>query len=171
MGLMRAEFPSMATLYRRHAAEIRAYLQSRLGCRATADDLTQDAFLRLALADLGSVQDVRSYLYRVASNLLIDHHRHARRKHAPTELRELDECHDLASSEPDPEQMLVWRDEVRQLQRGVGVLSPLCQNIFWLSRAEGFRNAEIAKMLGVCVSTVEKNIGRAERHCRAMQPA
>jgi RNA polymerase sigma factor (sigma-70 family) len=158
--------------YRAHIGEIRAFLQSRTGCRETAEDLAQEVYLRLYGAiDLAAVQDLKSYLYRIAGNLLIDHYRSVSRKTAPAELRELSDEADLVYDAPTAEDMLLLRDEIRQVATSIGEMSSLCQNIFWLSKAQGFRNNEIASMLGVCLSTVEKNLSRATKRCESRAAA
>lgn len=156
-----------AQAYRRWQPEIRRWLFARLRCRQTAEDLCQETFIRLVrVRDLDEVGDMRAYLYRVAANLLIDHVRATKAKSQPTELVDVDAQHDLACDRPSSEQVVVYRDKVRRLGRVVDGLSSDCRRIFWLSRAGGYCNYEIADRMGVCLSTVEKNINRATRRCR-----
>jgi len=156
--------------YRNHARDVRNYLQLKTGCRSTAEDLTQDTFIRLCNSAQGDdILDMKSYLFRIAHNLLIDHHRWTRRSSAPREIIDItSEAADelgLASSDPTAEETLQVDDELRRIGRSIAHLPESCQRIFWLSRWLGFRNHEIATLLGVCVSTVEKNLAKALRCC------
>jgi RNA polymerase sigma-70 factor (ECF subfamily) len=159
----------IGTIYSSHAKSLRRFLRSRVGCPATADDLAQDAFVRLCTtASSAEIDDPRSYLFRIAHNLVVDHHRWVHRKTGPGEdaidLSSIDiEGMDIPSPESTAEEMLTFREEVRDVERSLGHLSATCRQIFWLSRGFGFRNYEIASMLGVCVSTVEKNLSKAVR--------
>lgn len=151
--------------FRHHHDEVRRFLLSRTGCAATAEDILQDTYIRLIGTEGEmSITDLRSYMFKIACNLMIDNHRRFVRTTALTV--DIDDNHDLPAPEPDAELIMSLRDEIRQMERGLSSLSQLARRIFWLSRAEGFRNYEIADMLGVCLSTVEKNINKATRCCR-----
>jgi RNA polymerase sigma factor (sigma-70 family) len=67
-----------ALAYLAHAAEIRAYLLRCTRDPAIADDLTQEAFLRLCLEVRAgrTPTNVRAWLYRVARNLAASRGRH-----------------------------------------------------------------------------------------------
>lgn len=63
-------------LFLAHRRELHAYLTDKLKDADTAADLTQEAFLRYAEQDAGANPAIvhgRSYLYRTAHNLAIDH--------------------------------------------------------------------------------------------------
>tara|TARA_B100001939_G_scaffold300374_1_gene276294 strand:- start:5739 stop:6287 length:549 start_codon:yes stop_codon:yes gene_type:complete len=152
--------------FRNYATPIKNFVFSKTGCLHTSEDLTQEVFIRLHRAkNRDEILDIRSYLYRVANNLVIDYYRSANAKSAPVEMRDLEDEHDLAAAEPTGEEIAQIREQIEAALRTVEELSGLCQKIFWLSRVEGFRNYEIAEMLGVCLSTVEKNISRATKNC------
>ncbi|MEL6344464.1 MAG: sigma-70 family RNA polymerase sigma factor [Myxococcota bacterium] len=72
-----------ADLWTRLSAELRGWLLRQLGDPNLADDLLQETFLRVHQhADaLAQVEQIRPWLYRIARNVVIDHHRRRR----PTE--------------------------------------------------------------------------------------
>lgn len=64
-------------LWRDHHVELLAFLRRRIGDAALAEDLLQTVFLK-AHAGLGSLADAERalpWLYRIARNAVIDHHR------------------------------------------------------------------------------------------------
>ncbi len=73
----------LSALVRDHGPELQHFLTRRLGCADTAKDLVQDTFLRLLQNMPGEILgNPRAFLFRVATNLLIDHHR--RQQHRDT---------------------------------------------------------------------------------------
>ena len=67
---------AVARLVNNHR-EFLGFLQSRVGSRALAEDILQDAFVR-GIGKLGSLRDDESavaWFYRILRNAVIDHHR------------------------------------------------------------------------------------------------
>ncbi|MEO5955758.1 MAG: RNA polymerase sigma factor [Nitrospiraceae bacterium] len=156
----------LAQLFHCYAQDVRRFLVSRVACDATAADLTQETFLRLAqLPDLGAIENCRTYLFRIATNLAIDHIRAlSRRRPAIQEHDEYLLAHpDRAST---PEAALLAKEELARVLHALHEMSPLCRQIFALNRFDGLPHRDIADRLGICVSTVEKNLARALNHCR-----
>jgi RNA polymerase sigma-70 factor (ECF subfamily) len=132
-GFFRAE---SATLFRR--------LWLITGNRAEAEDIEQEAFLRLweRLDRMGEVRDPTAYLYRTAMNVF--RRRHRRR------LLELRRVFALAPAEDD-----FARAETRQIVRRVlAKLSPRQRAALVLIELLGFTSEEAGRTLGVRASTV-----------------
>lgn len=74
------EVEAFGSLYERYARRIYLYIRSRVGDQADAEDITEQVFVQ-AFQSLGQYthrgHPFSSFLYRVAHNLLIDHHRRA----------------------------------------------------------------------------------------------
>lgn len=154
--------------YREYAPCIQRFIKSKVWCEETAADLMQDTFIRFQQADKATmVSDIGAYLFRIARNIIVDHIRSVNAKYAPKELVEVSEVIDLAQDGPSMEDLAVARADIAQTCDAVSLLSEPCQRIFWLSRFYGYKNSEIAEQEGVCLSTVEKNISKALKHCRA----
>jgi len=155
--------------YRDFGPRILRFIMSKVHCRETAQDLTQDTFIRFFQADQkGQVKEVIAYLYRIARNIVIDHIRTVKAKFAPKEIIELSDVTDLIASQDDLDELLAHRVRIRETCDAMSALPTSCQRIFWLSRLHGYKNNEIAKEEGVCLSTVEKNISKAVKHCRSI---
>jgi len=156
----------LAQLFDRYAVDVRRFLASRVACDATAADLTQETFIRLArLPDPGAIENFRTYLFRIAANLATDHLR-ARQRRQPSSSDPEGALLALPDSASTPETALLAKQELAAALRALGELSPLCRQIFALNRFDGLSHRDIADQLGICVSTVEKNIARALNHCR-----
>lgn len=128
------------------------YLRT-LGCRhSLAEDITQEAFLRLhyALRDGLKVKHVRGWIFRVARNLAVDSQRD-RQRHWQTHPQEeqLDEAH--SDSAADPERQILARERMRLVNEEVRRLPALQRECVRL-KAQGMRYHEIARQLDISPS-------------------
>jgi RNA polymerase sigma-70 factor (ECF subfamily) len=141
-------------LYQRTAPALRAYLARVSGDRALADDLLQEAYLRmLRIGFVGSSGDhARNYLFRIATNLLRDHFRRPRR-----EVLGLPET----ASAPERSGELDLR---RDFQGAFGGLSPRERAMLWLAYVEGSSHKEIAAILGLRATSLKAMLFRARSH-------
>jgi RNA polymerase sigma-70 factor (ECF subfamily) len=157
--------PAVQNLYISCRGELEAVLFSRVGCRETAADISQEAFTRLCRAsDLSNVDNLKAYLYRTAMNLVIDHYRnHA--THTASVVECLDDAIPEVKDRRCAETVVLGEQELDQLVDSLSALSPLCQRIFYLNRFEGLKHREIAETLNISIRTVEENIKRALLHC------
>jgi RNA polymerase sigma-19 factor, ECF subfamily len=148
------------------ATEIRQFMLRRLGCPSLADDLFQDLTERVLsrVAEL-DVSNPRSYLFQAASNAIVDHKRAERTRN--NYVVEQSQCEEYSLDSLSPERILISRQSVIELQIALSKLSPLSQKIFKLYRIEGLTQKQIAKQLGVSLSTVEKRIAKVFKHCRS----
>ena len=73
---------AFTSFYARSSRALWSYVYRVTGNAGDADDITQEAFLRLLRADLETPDEEvwRRYLYRVASNLIIDRWRRVKRE-------------------------------------------------------------------------------------------
>jgi RNA polymerase sigma factor (sigma-70 family) len=74
MSIAEPQIPSLQIVAEQFRAEIFAYIQSKVGDSATADDLTQETFVKVSRAlAKGTMPDhFRGWLYRIARNTTID---------------------------------------------------------------------------------------------------
>ncbi|WP_046079115.1 RNA polymerase sigma factor [Halomonas sp. HG01] len=167
--------PTLDTLFRAHARDITAFLRHQLPCPDLADDLCQEVFLRLGRQRLDAnasdtrLEQPRAYLFRIARNLLIDHHRRrqARPGDRPTEDDDI-ACLACphAARYSDPEAAAERRLCRRGLERAMAGLPPhLRQALVW-HRLEGLSQAEIGRRLGVSERMAGRYVRQAISHCR-----
>lgn len=152
-------------LFRDHRRELQAYLTETVRDADLAADLTQETFLRYARhvgEGEGTVQHVRSYLYRTARNLAIDHVRQqARQRTDAVENRTLAE---VADDRPSLEEAAISRQRLTALRDAVDELPDRTRRIFILSKLEGLRQKEVAAALDISESSVRKHLVMALQH-------
>lgn len=143
-----AEFRSF---YEKTAPQLRAYLRRVSGDLAVADDLLQESYLRLLRAPLGTATDDhrRHYLFRIATNLLRDHFRAAKR--STTELPEL----------PSKSTAVKDLELAHDFQPLLEQLKPRERQLLWLAYVEGYRHDEIAKSISCRAASVRPMLFRA----------
>lgn len=129
---------------------------------AVAQDLTQELFLRLyqTIGKGQQIQNVRAWLYTVASNLALNHFRSEAYWPSISSEDVARWLESQAQPGADPEKALLERERALALQETMGLLSPQ-QRVCVHLRAEGFRYREIAKILDVTVPTVAEFLRRA----------
>lgn len=156
----------LSALFLAYAQELKAYFTRQVRCRDTAADLLQETFLRLAQQPAGAGENnIRSYLYRTACNLAIDHFRQEERRQTyPTPDHMLLDVPDEA---PPIEQAVDARRKLELLRRAMTELPLRTKEIFELSRIEGLTYVEIARRLNISESSVQKHLAKALFH--AMQ--
>ncbi|MCK9815530.1 MAG: sigma-70 family RNA polymerase sigma factor [Candidatus Pseudomonas colombiensis] len=139
-------------------------LSRRTQCVQRAYDVLHDAFIRFLLASQRTpIEQPNAYLRRVAHSVLIDHFREAARYYPmPEEQGEpwMDR-QENADFAPSAEHLADLQQRLQALQRILDCLPPRCREVFWLARIEGHRQPEIARMLGISLSMVERHLMRA----------
>jgi RNA polymerase sigma factor (sigma-70 family) len=139
-------------------ANIRAALRRRGNSVQDAEDLVQEAWVRLARYLREQVVDQpEAFLMRTALNLSIDAHR-ARMTRGDEVLAEDVVIIDLA---PTAEAAILAKERVARLYEGVSRLSETTRAIFLSHRLDGLTYGEIARARGVNVSTVHTHIAKA----------
>ncbi|WP_070095610.1 sigma-70 family RNA polymerase sigma factor [Pseudomonas sp. NBRC 111139] len=150
------------TLYVNHHGWLQGWLRRKLGCCASAADLTQDTFVRLlAKHEPIQIRDSRAVLVTVARSVLSNHFRRQKLERAYLEV--------LASVPeqlmPSLEEQAILLQTLQELDRLMdGLEVPVRQAFLW-SQLDGMSHAEIAERLGVSVTTVKRYIIKAGVQC------
>ena len=159
-GQSRSELErAVAQLYGVMRTPVCGYVDSILRDSAAAEDVTQEAFLRLYRHVRGgqTVRDVRAWLFRVAHNLAHD------RLRGRTDLP-LDDAvaERFATPEANAEQQMLDGERLHGIAAAVESLSPRERSCLQL-RSEGLVYREIARLLGIRTSSVVTFLSRAIR--------
>ncbi|WP_447588013.1 sigma-70 family RNA polymerase sigma factor [Aquipseudomonas campi] len=154
--------PAIEHLYAEHHGWLQGWLRVRLNNAADAADLAQDTFVRLLQRrNSTALSEPRAYLRTVARGLVIDLWRHRDIERAWLEtVASLPE-----HVAPLPETSLLAIESLVAIDRLLDELRPQVRQAFLLAQLEGLTCPVIAERLGVSLSTVERHIASALRHC------
>src|SRR5580765_7677036 len=126
---------------------LRHHLRGQLDPTDAVDDVVQESCLR-ALRYRGTVTDneLRALLYRIAANVVADRYRRAE-SHRAADHCSL-ETSELPTSEGQPEQVHIGRQNLSLIMAAVRALPPRCREAFLLHRFENLSYREIAERFG-----------------------
>lgn len=155
-----AALPDIEQLYAAHAERVRRFLVLKTGDAELAADLLHDCYARLIVRlQEGMPDNVLSYLYTVATHLLIDHRRnHHQARTQAVALETLEAVHDPAAG---LDVQADARQRLRRLHDALQELPVRTQQIFQLCRIEGMRYQDAARHLNVSTSAVQKHLALA----------
>lgn len=139
-------------------ARVRSALMRRGRTSDEADDLVQEAWVRLACYEKDrDVVQPEAFLMRAALNLSIDAYR-ARSSHGEEIV--IDEI-ELVDAAPTAEAIMLGRERIARLSVGLGRLSDRTRDIFLAHRIDGLSYQEIARQHRLSISSVEKHVAKA----------
>jgi RNA polymerase sigma-70 factor (ECF subfamily) len=138
------------------------YLRRMVGNPADADDLLQEALIRIArrLPTLEQSAAVKTWAFRIASNVAIDHIR----KNKRVDLVEFTEEEDR--DDVDEEDRLVLDEMNSCVREVIDSLPPDYRAALVLFNLEGRSIAEIAETLGISDGAVKVRIHRARKRLK-----
>ena len=150
---------AFAEFYRQQARPLWAYIFRVSGNAADADDIVQEAFIRMFNATLPELtaEEMRRYLFRVASNVVADRWRRSSREAAAAQAGDAAAQHPAVSPEP-------LRDH--DVTRTFAELKPRDRAMLWLAYVEGEDHRGIADALGVAPGSVKVLLSRARGKLR-----
>ena len=148
---------SLAALYRDCYGELVAYLERLAGERASAEDIAQEAGIRLVEAgEREPLSNPRAFLFHVATNLARDLLRRRITRDAA-----MPELIAMERHEPGADAVASARQEIDRVGAALAQLPDRAREVLVLARVEGLSHAEIGAKLGIAPKTVENHLGRA----------
>jgi len=148
-------------------ADILHFLRKRMGNANDAADMTQDVFAQwLGYRDRSQVEQPRAFLFQVARNLLNDHWRRQRVRHAAIDQQTRADEEAGLDTNTDPLNHAQQQQRLEHLKSVLAELSPRRRESLMLHRFEGLTQAQIGERMGISVSMVEKHIAAALLHCK-----
>jgi RNA polymerase sigma-70 factor (ECF subfamily) len=158
--------PSFEKLVGELSGPLFAYLRRMLGNSADADDLLQETLMRMAsgLPGLERTAATRSWAFRIASNVAIDHIRRSKR----ASLVEFTEDHDLGDDRHarDVEDRLELDEMNSCVRQVIDSLTPDHRAAIVLFNLEGKSIAETAEILGISTVAAKVRLHRARKRLR-----
>ncbi|WP_417862145.1 sigma-70 family RNA polymerase sigma factor [Vreelandella venusta] len=161
-----AEKTPLAEMYNAHHGWLQCWLQRKTGCSWQAADMAQDTFLRILSSpnhssQISKLHEPRSFLTAIARRVWVDFVRRDALEKAWLEALK-------KQPEPvvvSPEEQALILETLLQIDEMLEGLGHKVSQAFLLCHLEGLRYAEIAKRLGVSVSSVKKYMAKATEHC------
>jgi RNA polymerase sigma factor (sigma-70 family) len=143
-------------------ARLLKYLRRKGRSREDAEDLIQEAMLRLHVyAKDDAVVNEEAFLRRAVHNLAIDQYRRDRsglRQEVPIE--EVDRLSPIMAAGPTPDKIFENRQRLDQLTALLDAVNPRMREIYFAHRA-GYTYTEIADHMGIAEITIKRHIARA----------
>lgn len=149
---------AFAFFYQRTSRPLWAYLSRVSGDRQRADDLLQEAYYRFLKSgrQFESDEHQRHYLFRIATNLVLDDRRRPRL--------------DLTTlpGESEPGTPRTPAPDSTGLDVALARLKPRERSLLWLAYAHGASHDEIAAQTGLTAGSVKQLLFRARRRLAAL---
>jgi len=133
------------------------FLQQNWRNKSDIDDLCQDVYVRVYEAARTQIPEkTKPFLLATARNLLIDRFRQER-------IIPIDVVEDLESvnslvEEPEPDRVVMARQELRLLQIALDRLPKRCREAVIMRKIEGLSRREIALRMGITEDTVKRHL-------------
>jgi len=147
-------------LYEKHRSSLISSIARLTGCRETAADLAQEAYIRLLVhGHEADISHPEAYLFRIGRNLAIDYQRSPFSK---TELLPLDE--ELLCPSLPPDELACLRQQCEILLDVIFSMTAPCRDVFLLRKLDELSYNEIAVRLAISEKTVQRRLVQSMLH-------
>lgn len=153
-----SEFKS---IFDQYYTPIKNFLYYKSGDVDLSEDITQDVFMKLWDKREDVQQEtVKSYLYTIANNMLLNKIRHDK------VVLSFAEKNKNQQEEQSPEFTLEEKEFKEELERVIGAMPEKQREVFLMNRIEEMTYKDIADSLQLSVKAVEKRMHGALAHIR-----
>lgn len=153
---------SFRALFEAHYASLCRRLALLMGDPALAEDVVQEAFLKLYRSPPAELTNPGAWLARVAVNLAYNRLRREGRR-GPLEARA--SAQEAVHTAPSPEEELMVKEKQVQVRAALTALTAR-DRLALVLRYSGYSYAEIAAVIGVAAGSVGTILARAQRSFR-----
>ena len=143
---------------------------TRLVGRNEAEDLTQEVFVKVSkgLKDFKGKSSFSTWIYRIATNVALDRKRSTSfQKESSKDSITLDELTEMGrdvltvEKKPSIDQRAIKKEMNECIRDFIDNLPDNYRTVILLSELEGFKNQEIAEIIGISLDTVKIRLHRA----------
>jgi RNA polymerase sigma-70 factor (ECF subfamily) len=159
--------PDFDVIYTEFRPKVLRYLNGMIGANE-AEDVAQNVFLKVhaGLEDFRGEASLSTWIYRIATNAALDRLRN--RSFGRVVDTDVPNAHDSAvaevageSAEPSAESTFIRTEMNECIRTYIDALSEKYRTVLVLSDFEGFKDREIAEILGLSVEAVKVRLHRA----------
>ncbi|HAL06866.1 MAG TPA: RNA polymerase subunit sigma-24 [Brevundimonas sp.] len=166
--LLSSPASALVDAYLQMRPDLSRFVAARLGGQADVEDVLQELYLKASRTpETSDIRDPRAYLYRLASNLMMDRWRSTRRAAARDGAWRLAfhgaEASGDVDDAPSAEATVDARQRLQALVRALDALPEKTRSVFRLHKFDGLSYAEVAEREGMSRSSVEKHMMQALR--------
>ncbi len=163
--------PDFAAVFNTYQQPIYNYLLRMTQNQTEAEDLTQETFIRAhrSLPTFRGESSLSTWLYRIATNVSLDHFRRRTTQQAKVTLsfEEVKPDGEWAAESPTlPEQRAAQSEMSSCVEGFIERLPPDYRAALVLHDLQGLKNREIAEVLDIPLSTVKIRLHRARKKLR-----
>ncbi|HLI52057.1 MAG TPA: RNA polymerase sigma factor [Thermomicrobiaceae bacterium] len=169
-AVMSGDQPALSVLVTRHHGPLLGYLYRLVnGDRQLAEDLVQEAFLRLLRQrSYRAGRPVKPWLYAIATNLARDHFKSAAVRRAGRDSDDSGVLLVLADTAPGPEDHALASERGSEVRAALARLSEEHRVVLVLRFYQGFSLQEIADTLEIPLGTVKSRLSVGVHRLRPM---
>jgi RNA polymerase sigma-70 factor (ECF subfamily) len=157
-GVQRRDPQALAQAHDTYYPAIFRYIAFRVGDHATAEDLTSEVFTRLlhAVSERSAPKNtLRGWLYRVAANVVADHHR------ANYRVKQVELDDKIKSNAVGPAEVAAGKQLLAELSEALADLTEDQQNVISLRFGYEMAIKEVAQVMGKSEGAVKQLQARA----------
>lgn len=144
---------AFAVFFKKHAHNLHQFLHFRYGENLNPKDKAQEAFVKLwEHCKKVTPEKAKSFLYTTANNLMLNEVKHQKVVLKYNVAKPQEHNHE------SPQFILEEQEYMKRLQKALHNLTEAERVAFMMNKTEGKRYKEIAEILDISVSAVEKRI-------------
>lgn len=159
------ELVSLVESYAECEASLRRYVRRFLGDAEDVEDVLHETFLRVYRAARGQhIRSPKAFLFTTAKHVALSELSRLPRRRTET-LGAVEVSDERLGARP-VERQAEDAEALSRLARVYAALPEKCRQVLWLRKIDGLSHRQIARRLGIAVSTVEKHLAKGMRRCR-----
>jgi len=165
-ALKKGDETAFKLLFDTYYDQLTIYVNNFTNDPDTTKDIIQDTFIKLwnSKHNFDYQQSIVGHLYKTAYYTFIDKYRHDKKERKFLDDLVYKKRMDALSNEDEE----VKQRKIIKLNEAIENLPPKCREIFKMSKLQGYKYKEIARMQNISVKTVEAQMGKAYAKLRTV---
>ncbi len=142
-------------IYYTYIDSIYRFIYFRVSNETVAEDLSQEVFLKfISMLNKDKIENIRSYLYKIARNLVVDYYRER------TDKNETD-IDTVAYKLIDEKQNIDINSEIADITNSLMKIKPEWRELIIMKHVDGLSHKEISEVIGKSGVYIRVNLHRA----------